>query len=257
MSCVRSSSRRTSNSATRGKGRAARSCRSTSNPYRDETARPATSFRTTDASDKRSSQNENGMQNVGCCPSRPRNSKDRPPNGSRRNFSWIAKPSKPLRITVAPPPSQIRVPGGSVVPLSVEFRDHRSFSFRPQHRRRSRQEWVRSKFADRSPRLSCAFGPLTPKPPSIDDNYGFRSRPYPATSCNLAEYAGLIAVLRYLLDAGLSDERIVMIGDSQLVINQMFGRRRIKRGWGIFSRRPAPGFRRRSHSINCADNFQS
>jgi ribonuclease HI len=50
------------------------------------------------------------------------------------------------------------------------------------------------------------------------------------TSCNLAEYAGLVAVLRYLLDAGLSEERIVIIGDSQLVIRQMFGRWRIKRG---------------------------
>jgi ribonuclease HI len=34
------------------------------------------------------------------------------------------------------------------------------------------------------------------------------------TSCNLAEYAGLIAVLRYLLESGLSGERIVIIGDS-------------------------------------------
>jgi ribonuclease HI len=50
------------------------------------------------------------------------------------------------------------------------------------------------------------------------------------TSCNLAEYAGLVAVLRYLLAAGLSDERIVVIGDSQLVIRQMFGNWRIKRG---------------------------
>jgi ribonuclease HI len=50
------------------------------------------------------------------------------------------------------------------------------------------------------------------------------------TSNNLAEYAGLVAVLRYLLDTGLSGERILIIGDSQLVIRQMFGRWRIKRG---------------------------
>jgi ribonuclease HI len=50
------------------------------------------------------------------------------------------------------------------------------------------------------------------------------------TSCNLAEYAGLVAVLRYLLAAGLNRERIVVIGDSQLVIRQMFGRWRIKSG---------------------------
>jgi ribonuclease HI len=46
------------------------------------------------------------------------------------------------------------------------------------------------------------------------------------TSNNLAEYAALVAVLRYLLGAGLSGERIVVIGDSQLVIRQMFGQRR-------------------------------
>jgi ribonuclease HI len=50
------------------------------------------------------------------------------------------------------------------------------------------------------------------------------------TSCNFAEYAGLIAALRYLLDAGLSRERVLVHGDSQLVINQMFGRWRIKGG---------------------------
>jgi hypothetical protein len=45
-----------------------------------------------------------------------------------------------------------------------------------------------------------------------------------------------------LIHDHLSDERIVMIGDSQLVINQMFGRWRSK-GLGDFSRRAAPGFR--------------
>jgi ribonuclease HI len=50
------------------------------------------------------------------------------------------------------------------------------------------------------------------------------------TSCNFAEYAGLIAALRYLLDAGLNRERVLVHGDSQLVINQMFGRWRIKGG---------------------------
>jgi ribonuclease HI len=50
------------------------------------------------------------------------------------------------------------------------------------------------------------------------------------TSNNLAEYAALIAVLRRLFDVGLERERIVVIGDSQLVINQMFGNWKIKRG---------------------------
>jgi ribonuclease HI len=50
------------------------------------------------------------------------------------------------------------------------------------------------------------------------------------TSNNLAEYAALIAVLRHLIDAGLQREHIVVVGDSQLVINQMFGNWKIKRG---------------------------
>jgi ribonuclease HI len=50
------------------------------------------------------------------------------------------------------------------------------------------------------------------------------------TSSNFAEYAGLIAVLRYLIDAGLSGERVIVTGDSKLVINQMFGRWHVKRG---------------------------
>jgi len=50
------------------------------------------------------------------------------------------------------------------------------------------------------------------------------------TSNNLAEYAGLIAVLRHLIDVGLQQERIVVIGDSRLVINQMFGSWQVKRG---------------------------
>jgi ribonuclease HI len=54
--------------------------------------------------------------------------------------------------------------------------------------------------------------------------------PGAGTSSNVAEYAKLIAVLRYLLAEGLSDECILIHGDSQLVIRQMFGRWRIKHG---------------------------
>jgi ribonuclease HI len=49
-------------------------------------------------------------------------------------------------------------------------------------------------------------------------------------SCNVAEYAGLLAALRYLLDHGLNNERIVIIGDSLMVVRQMFGRWRVKKG---------------------------
>jgi ribonuclease HI len=50
------------------------------------------------------------------------------------------------------------------------------------------------------------------------------------TSCNLAEYAGLVATLRYLREAGLSDERILIIGDSQLVIKQAFEHWQVRTG---------------------------
>lgn len=49
------------------------------------------------------------------------------------------------------------------------------------------------------------------------------------TSNNLAEYAALIAVLRHLIDVELHHEGIVVIGDSRLVINQMFGSWKIRR----------------------------
>jgi ribonuclease HI len=49
-------------------------------------------------------------------------------------------------------------------------------------------------------------------------------------SCNVAEYAALVAVLRYLLARDLSQYRIVIRGDSQLVIRQMFGNWQIKDG---------------------------
>lgn len=58
------------------------------------------------------------------------------------------------------------------------------------------------------------------------------------TSNNVAEYAGLIALLEYLLSRNLQDEPIQVFGDSQLVMYQMFGdpklggkRWKIKRGY--------------------------
>jgi ribonuclease HI len=50
------------------------------------------------------------------------------------------------------------------------------------------------------------------------------------TSSNLAEYLALAAALRWLLEAGRQDRDIEIHGDSQLVINQMFGNWRIKTG---------------------------
>jgi len=50
------------------------------------------------------------------------------------------------------------------------------------------------------------------------------------TSNNLAEYAGLLAVLSWLLDAGYRYEPAVIRGDSKLVIQQCSGRWRVKKG---------------------------
>ena len=43
------------------------------------------------------------------------------------------------------------------------------------------------------------------------------------TSNNVAEYAGFISLLEYLLSRNLQDEPIQIYGDSRLVIYQMFG----------------------------------
>jgi ribonuclease HI len=51
-----------------------------------------------------------------------------------------------------------------------------------------------------------------------------------ATSNNIAEYCGLIAVLEWLTENEHYDAKIRIFGDSNLVINQIFGSWRIKRG---------------------------
>lgn len=50
------------------------------------------------------------------------------------------------------------------------------------------------------------------------------------TSSNVAEYGGLISGLTWLLEEDLQNEQIVVIGDSKLVISQMFHHWRIKKG---------------------------
>ena len=49
-------------------------------------------------------------------------------------------------------------------------------------------------------------------------------------SSNVAEYCGLIEALKYLKVNGYCDESIKVCGDSKLVINQMLGKWRIKKG---------------------------
>ena len=50
------------------------------------------------------------------------------------------------------------------------------------------------------------------------------------TSNNVGEYYGLIKALEYLIDNKLHDEQIEVFGDSKLVISQMQGKWRIKKG---------------------------
>ena len=50
------------------------------------------------------------------------------------------------------------------------------------------------------------------------------------TSNNLAEYCGLIAILKHLIHIGAQHDPIMVYGDSNLVIQQMFGHWKIKAG---------------------------
>ena len=52
------------------------------------------------------------------------------------------------------------------------------------------------------------------------------------TSNNVAEYSGFIAILEYLLEHKITDP-VQVYGDSNLVIQQMFGCWRIKRGFYV------------------------
>ena len=57
-----------------------------------------------------------------------------------------------------------------------------------------------------------------------------------AMSSNVAEYAALILALKYLKKHGYFDKSILVRGDSKLVIKQMSGKWKIKKGlWGINS----------------------
>lgn len=51
------------------------------------------------------------------------------------------------------------------------------------------------------------------------------------TSNNVAEYNGFIAILDYFMENKLTDESIEIFGDSNLVIQQMFGTWKIKKGF--------------------------
>ena len=52
-----------------------------------------------------------------------------------------------------------------------------------------------------------------------------------ATSNNVGEYYGLYVALKYLVENDLCDEKVEVVGDSDMVIKQMSGRWRIKKGF--------------------------
>lgn len=53
------------------------------------------------------------------------------------------------------------------------------------------------------------------------------------TSNQLAEYAGAIRLLKFLIDNGLTDIPVEIRGDSKLVINQLFGAWSINSGYYV------------------------
>jgi ribonuclease HI len=53
------------------------------------------------------------------------------------------------------------------------------------------------------------------------------------TSNNVAEYSGFIAILEYLLENNLDGNKIIIHGDSNLVIQQMLGKWKIKKGYYV------------------------
>lgn len=52
----------------------------------------------------------------------------------------------------------------------------------------------------------------------------------PPSSHNVAEYSGLIGALEYLIEQDMTDEEIIVHGDSALVLNQVFGNWALKSG---------------------------
>lgn len=53
------------------------------------------------------------------------------------------------------------------------------------------------------------------------------------TSNNVAEYLGFTAILEKLIEMGFQREKIMIFGDSNLVIQQMFGSWKIKKGFYV------------------------
>lgn len=62
----------------------------------------------------------------------------------------------------------------------------------------------------------------------------------PTTSNNVAEYSGFLAILEYLKSKGMEKEKIIVRGDSRLVLYQMFEDPDIGRPWKMKGGRYMP-----------------
>ncbi|WP_243675002.1 ribonuclease HI [Vulcanisaeta distributa] len=57
----------------------------------------------------------------------------------------------------------------------------------------------------------------------VHEDYGIACEPSPKCTNNVAEYTGLIKALEWLVGNGYSGSRVIIRGDSQLVIRQLMG----------------------------------
>ncbi|BDR91035.1 ribonuclease HI [Vulcanisaeta souniana] len=57
----------------------------------------------------------------------------------------------------------------------------------------------------------------------VHEDYGIACEPSPNCTNNVAEYTGLIRALEWLVGHGFSNSRLIVHGDSQLVIRQLMG----------------------------------
>jgi ribonuclease HI len=61
------------------------------------------------------------------------------------------------------------------------------------------------------------------------NEYGLAAEPFSDNATNnVAEYTGIIRALEWLLEYNYSDQKIIIRGDSQLVINQIKGKYKVK-----------------------------
>lgn len=79
----------------------------------------------------------------------------------------------------------------------------------------------------------CGFGAVIFKDKERIWEYSGFIDASPTTSNNVGEYKAFIKILEYLYENNMRNEDITVYGDSKLVIEQMFGTWRIKKGFYV------------------------